>query len=597
MNPDVRLLRQALDVVQEGVLFIDDEGRVQWCNQTLALWGGFAAEAIEGQAWAQVFDEAPGLGARGAVEDALRTGRSSILTPALHEGPLPLTGPRLAHRLRQRLMVEPVDGGCLLRVQDASELLDREARLAAQRSQLEQQQRALRQQEDAIKRAAHFDAVTGLLNRGQLQQLMTEAVVRATEDGGKGAVVVFDIDGWRQVNESFGTGTADGILRRLGNRLTRTLRAQDVVGRLGADVFLAILEDLDSGEAKEIIRTALLCLQRPMLVDGQELSVTASGGVTFYPRHGKEPEGLIAQAEMAVRQAKRQGRNSLQVFTRGMRHSQTDRARLLSALQRATDAQDFRLVYQPQIDLETRAVSGVEALLRWSHPEHGPVGPDRFVPILEDSGLIHQVGTWVLHEACRQAVIWRDAGMSLRVAVNVSAHQFLARAFDKTVLGALEEHGLEPELLEVELTESLLMQDVTASRRMLEALSKEGLQLAVDDFGTGYSSLAHLRRFPVDALKIDRAFTSEVHEPEGQAIVRTIIGLGSVLDLRVVAEGVETEEQADFLRNEGCHDIQGYWAGRPMEPLTLATWYRTWPRGQVPGIESQLTVPEARTVR
>jgi len=597
MSVNSRFLRHALDSVQEGVLFIDVQQRVRYCNRTFAAWAGIVPSSAVGARWSELFEEAPGPAVREVVHDALRNGLSCVLTPALHEGPLPLRGPRLAHRLRQRLMVEPVDGGCLLRVQDASELLDREARLAAQRSQLEEQQRALQQQEDAIKRAANFDPVTGLLNRSQLRQRMVEATARASRDGSKGAIMVFDVDGWRQVNESFGTRGADGILRRLGNRLSRTLRAQDVVGRLGGDEFLAIVQDLDSGEAKEVGRAALMALRRPMVVDGQEVSVTASGGLTFFPRHGTEPESLIAQAEMAVRQAKRQGRNRLQVYTRRMRHAETDRARLLSALQRAAEGGDFKLVYQPQIDVATWDVTGVEALLRWTHPEHGAIGPDRFVPILEESGLIQQVGRWVLDQACRQAAGWRDADSPLRVAVNVSAHQFLGRDFDKTVLGALEAHALPSELLEVELTESLLMQDVTASRRMLEALSREGLQVAVDDFGTGYSSLAHLRRFPVDALKIDRAFTNEIHEPEGRAIVRTIIGLGRVLDLRVIAEGVETTEQADFLRQEGCHALQGYWIGRPMEAEVFETWLRTWPGGQVGPTAIERTVSEHRALR
>ncbi|MGF1509678.1 MAG: putative bifunctional diguanylate cyclase/phosphodiesterase [Myxococcota bacterium] len=573
-------LLHVLDAVDEGIVIIDREERIWFWNRTINLWTGTPASSAIGQRWSALFQEDPGSWLRQAVRDALRSGLSSMFTPALHDSPLPLKGPRLGHRLRQRVLVEPMAECCLIRIQDASELLEREARLAAQADQLAEQKRALIEQQRAIHRAATFDAVTGLLNRTQLRSHLDRSIARAGAEGVRGAVALFDIDGWRSVNESMGTKTADQVLRRIGSRLCREVRPMDVVGRIGGDEFVIVLDDLEPGDARDTARRVMSAIRRPLVINGKELSVTASGGISFFPRHGSDAEGLLIRAEAAMRHAKRLGRNRIQIYSKRLGFETDRRAQLLSSLQKAATRGEFSLHYQPQVALDTGEVEGAEALLRWTHPELGPLSPGQFVPIMEECGLIVPVGIWVLEQAALQAARWRDAGLNLRVAVNVSPHQFIARDFVQTVRSALRTADLEPTLLELELTESTLMHDVDESRRMLRELSELGIQISVDDFGTGYSSLAHLRRFPVDTLKIDRAFTQEVDDEEGQAIVRTIIGLSQILDLRVIAEGVETEEQAGFLRQEGCASAQGFWIGRPMTALAFSEWYRAWTTGQ-----------------
>jgi diguanylate cyclase (GGDEF)-like protein len=574
------VLAEVLDSIAEGIIIVDRNERVRHWNRAMQEWSGTSASAAMDVGWYELLEETPGSVLRQAVRDAVRGGLSSILTPALHDAPLPLRSARLGHLLRQRIIVEPIGDFCLIRVQDASELLEREARLAAQADQLAEQQRALAEQQRAIHRASTFDTVTGLLNRMQLRAHLDRAIERAVTEGVRGAVALFDIDGWTAVNESLGTKVADQVLRRLGTRLSREIRPMDIVGRIGGDEFVVILDDLLPGEARDTARRALDAIRRPLVINGQEVCLTASGGVSFFPRHGRDAEELLLRAEAAVRQAKRRGRNRIQSYSRRLGMETDERAMLMSALQKALAANEFRIHYQPQVDLETGEVEGVEALLRWDHPELGPVSPAKFVPMLEECGLIVPVGAWVLDQVARQGATWNDGGTRVRVAVNVSATQFGSREFVQSVLGALQRTGLDPCLLELELTESTLMSDVEASRAMLEELHRLGLQVSIDDFGTGYSSLAHLRRFPVDALKIDRAFTSEIADEEGRAIVRTIIGLSRILDLRVVAEGVEHRSQADFLRQEGCNSIQGFWLGRPMPAESLQRWMRDWTTGQ-----------------
>ncbi|HJL42967.1 MAG TPA: EAL domain-containing protein [Myxococcales bacterium LLY-WYZ-16_1] len=592
LNPDTAL--QMLDRVGEGVLLVEPGGNVAFVNRTLARWSRIDPTEAIGRPLALLWDpEEPGVEALiAAIREAFRFGVSSLYSPGLHLGLLPLFD-RRDGRLRQRVLVEPFPRGCLVRVQDASEVLEREARLAEQEQQLEAQRKALFQQEREMHRVAHFDAVTGLANRAQLRGFVERALRRPVGQA-FGAVCHFDLDGWAAVNQQFGAEVGDHLLRRLGTRLCREVRPIDLVGRTGSDEFVVILDDVEPRAAEAMCQRLLETIRKPVTVDAEELSVSASAGVATYPRDGSDPEALFHRAELAQQAAKRDGCNRYCVFTPGMDTDHGDRLAMLAALQRAVEEDAFELHYQPQVRLADGAVIGMEALLRWKREDGSWVSPGTFVPLLEENGLIAQVGRQVAQRAVHQARVWRQAGHPIRVAVNVSVHQ-LNDSFVGFLRDAVKGAGLGPGAFEVELTESVLVRDVTACRDKLQALRDRGIQVAIDDFGTGYSSLAHLRRFPVDVLKIDRAFVQEVHDPEGQAIVRTIIGLGRVLDLDVLAEGVETAEQVAFLRREGCSAIQGYWLGRPMDPVACTEWLDRYPeRAREIGLDP---VPASNPIR
>lgn len=578
---DPELLSRIVDEVGEGLALVDEfEQFVLW-NNTLERWSGLTRRDVNADAQTLLWgtDDASSHVVRDAIREALQSGVSTLLSPLLFDAGLPLVCPEEGRRIRQRIYVTPVDGGCLLRVQDASAEVARDARLVEQASKLEAQERALRAQRRAIQRASNFDPVTGMANRPRVLAHLRHAIERPRRSEETGAVVLIDIDGFKGVNELLGSEGGDQLLRRVAGRLERISAPADLVGRLGADDFVVVLDGVDHwSTALTVVQRMLDEVARPYQGFGREVRLTASAGVAFFPVHGRSAPELLMGADTALGEAKGLGRNCYQVYSPKMSVEAESRANLRGALYQAAEAETFELYYQPQVDLDTGAVTGVEALLRWCHPDLGYVSPADFIPVLEESGLIQSVGGWVIRTAARQARAWEDAGRSLRVAVNVSAHQFTVPSFAADVAATLATEGLQPERFELELTESLLMKDLDMSRTMLEELTQAGVQVSVDDFGTGYSSLAHLRRFPVDALKIDRAFVRELEEEEGRAIVRTIVGLSQVLDLRVVAEGVEDEEQLRFLRAEGCSAIQGFWIARPMPAADFEAWLDDWER-------------------
>jgi predicted signal transduction protein with EAL and GGDEF domain len=339
------------------------------------------------------------------------------------------------------------------------------------------------------------------------------------------------------------------------------------VARVGGDEFTLLFPGLGRGlDAVRMAQKVLKSIAQPFLLDGQELHVTASVGIAIYPEDGKDAESLMSNADGAMYRAKDLGRNNYQLWTSGMNSRALERMALEGRLRRALERDEFVLHYQPILDLATGAIVGLEALVRWQHPERGLVGPDTFIPVAEDCRLISPIGEWVLGEACRQLRCWHDEGFTgLRIAVNLSARQFQQHDLAETVEAALRDATLPADRVELEITESVAMQSAEWTAGVLRALQRMGVRISIDDFGTGQSSLSYLKHFPLTTLKIDRAFVKDIRvNPDGEAIVRAVIALAHVLKLRVVAEGVETAEQISFLREVGCEEVQGYFYSRPL---------------------------------
>jgi diguanylate cyclase (GGDEF)-like protein len=407
---------------------------------------------------------------------------------------------------------------------------------------------------------AQFDTLTGLPNRHLFHDRLLQTIAHARRSGNPMAVLFIDLDRFKLVNDTQGHSAGDKLLKEAAARLTECMRSVDTVGRFGGDEFGAIVSDLARpGDAGVVAQKILDAIAQPYKLDARDTYVSASIGITLFPADGDSPEALVMNADTAMYRAKEQGRNTYQYFTREMNQRALARVQMEAAMRRAIERGEFLLHYQPRVDLRSRRICGFEALLRWQHPEKGLVLPGEFVPILEEAGLIVPVGEWVLREACRQAQIWQRDGLApLPVTANLSARQFQEKDFEATVRRVLRETRVDPSLIQFELTESLLMSEPESAARTLRGLKESGLRISVDDFGTGYSSLAYLKRFPIDALKIDRSFVRDITtDPEDAAITIAIIGLAHNLKLKVVAEGVETREQLELLAANGCDEMQG----------------------------------------
>jgi diguanylate cyclase (GGDEF)-like protein/PAS domain S-box-containing protein len=431
-----------------------------------------------------------------------------------------------------------------------------------------------RRAEEELAYLSHYDLLTGLANRALLQDRLKHALARAEYEGDALVALMFlDLDHFKAVNDSLGHAGGDELLRRVAGRIKGRVRESDTVARLGGDEFAIVLENLsDAQEAAPVAQDILRALSEPFDLSGHEIHVGASIGVAVRPP--SERGSLLKDAETALHRAKERGRGTYKFCTEEMNVQALERLALQNMLRRGLERNEFLLRYQPQVDLATGTIVGVEALLRWHRPDLGVVSPARFVPVLEENGLIVPVGEWVLRTACRQARAWQENGAgSLRMAVNLSARQFGREDLVGTVARVLEETGLDPRCLELEITESLLMEDIEASSRALDELKRavNGVRISIDDFGTGHSSLSYLKSFPIDLLKIDRSFVRDLAtDPDDAAITTAIIGLAHNLRLEVIAEGVETEEQLSFLRNKRCDEAQGYYFGQPLPAGDLA---------------------------
>ncbi|MDZ4261883.1 MAG: EAL domain-containing protein [Pseudomonadota bacterium] len=431
---------------------------------------------------------------------------------------------------------------------------------------------------DKLEHLVHHDVLTNLPNRTLLQDRLTQAIELALRQHRQLAVLFIDLDQFKHINDSLGHLVGDRLLQSVAQRLLGCVRHSDTVSRQGGDEFVLLLPHIEQPEdmarsAKKLIAELAL----PHLIDGHNLYIGASIGISIYPNDGQDAETLIKCADSAMYHAKENGRNNYQFFEQAMNIRAVERQSIESGLRRALELQEFVLHYQPKIDLQSGAIVGVEALIRWQHPQRGLLSPMQFVPIAEECGLMLPIGRWVLGEACRQAQRWLQAGLPpITVAINISAPEFRAHGFFQNIRATLEETHLQPRYLELELTESVLMRDANATGSMLHALVDMGVKLAVDDFGTGYSSLSYLRKFPIDTLKIDQSFVNDMtHNPDAAAIVCAVISMAKSLRLRVIAEGVETAEQATFLLARQCEEGQGYHFGRPVEAEVLATLLKT----------------------
>jgi diguanylate cyclase (GGDEF)-like protein/PAS domain S-box-containing protein len=414
---------------------------------------------------------------------------------------------------------------------------------------------------------AQHDFLTDLPNRVLLNDRITQAISFAARYSKQLAVMFLDLDGFKRINDSLGHTSGDKLLQLVASRLVACVRRSDTVSRLGGDEFVVLLYQVEHAEdAAFISKKILSSLAEPFSIEQKHLDISASIGVSTYPGDGQDAETLLQKADTAMYAAKKLGRNNCQFFRAEMQARLLERQSLEGSLRHALSRNEFTLHYQPKISLKTGEITGVEALLRWKHPTRGLISPLQFVPIAEETGLIVPIGQWVLLQACRQARAWMNAGLPpVRMAVNVSAAEFMAKDFLSGVRAALISTGVDPHNLELELTETVLMQDAESAVRILHALKAIGVQLAVDDFGIGYSSFSYLQRFPLDALKIDRTFINEISAAgESATILSAMIDIGLSLKHRVIAEGVETAEQLHFLQKKGCSEGQGYFFCHPV---------------------------------
>jgi diguanylate cyclase (GGDEF)-like protein len=434
---------------------------------------------------------------------------------------------------------------------------------------------------EELLRQARYDALTGLPNRVLCEDRLRQAIARARRHGRRVAVLCLDLDNFKLINDTYGHIFGDLLLKQIGVRLLARLRTSDTLSRMGGDEFMVILEEIKGVRAVEHTAANLLrTLSEPILIDGLQVQVTGSLGGALFPGDGVTPDQLQRHADHAMYRAKDRGRNQFQMFSFAMSHELEQRQKIEAELERALETGRLELWYQPQYT-RSGELSGLEALLRFDHPALGLIAPERFIAIAEESGMIVRIGDWVLREVCRQSLEWQRQGFdAVRIAVNVSPLQFTRFDFAETVSEIVLESGLRPDLLELELTESLVMGNIEESARQMRALKNLGVHISIDDFGTGHSSLSYLHRLPIDTLKIDRSFIERINEPGGTlAIVQTIVALARNLDLRVIGEGVETEQQLETLRAAGCDFVQGFLFSKPLPAASAVDLLRRQAQG------------------
>ena len=441
-------------------------------------------------------------------------------------------------------------------------LEERDAELKQSNTLLQQE---ARQHQLAVERAeylAYYDSLTALPNRSMFSKLLQQAISLARRDGTQLAVLFVDLDRFKNINDTLGHEAGDLLLQEVGKRLQACLRESDTVARLGGDEFVVLLPaPRDAADVEVIAHKILAAISKSFVVHGQDFRVTASVGVSTFPKDGHDEQSLMKNADIAMYQAKEEGKNNFQWYSAQMNTNSFERLALESSLRRALDRDEFQLHYQPKIDARSDGIVGMEALLRWQHPELGMVAPSKFIPVAEETGLIVSIGKWVLKTACTQNVAWQRKGLPhLNMAVNLSRRQFSDEGLLRDVTSILKDTGMSPALLELEITESTLMHDVDKAVSTLKAFKDMGVRIAIDDFGTGYSSLSNLRQFPVDTIKIDGSFIRDLSsQPENRGIAEAIIAMGRSLSLTVIAEGVETKAQVDFLRERACDEFQGFY--------------------------------------
>ncbi len=446
-------------------------------------------------------------------------------------------------------------------------LVDRVADLAQANVLLEEGMKRNKQNAEHIQHLAYHDPLTDLPNRAMFATALTQALTRGKLDGGRFATYFIDLDRFKQVNDTLGHETGDSLLQEIAIRLRQTIMQSDTVARLGGDEFVVLVPGLiDDAHAEIVARKILAAVSRPFSVPGQELRMTCSIGISRFPYDGADEQTLMKHADIAMYQAKEAGKNGFSFYSAERNVNSFERLAMESSLRRALERDELLLHYQAKKCFHTGSTAGMEVLLRWQHPDLGMVSPAHFIPVAEETGLIVPIGKWVLRTACKQTMAWHAAGLTdLVVAVNLSPRQFSDENFLSDVLAILKDTRMDPHLLELEITESMIMHDAQRCRVLLNTLKSLGIRIAIDDFGTGYSSLATLKQFPIDTLKIDRSFIRDIeNDAEDRGLTEAIISMAKTLRLHLVAEGVETAAQSEFLKARGCDELQGFLFSKPV---------------------------------
>jgi diguanylate cyclase (GGDEF)-like protein/PAS domain S-box-containing protein len=549
-----------LNCIGEAVICTDSSGNITFLNVVAETMTGWTFKEADGRPLADVFRL---MDSKSREVVTLPSGTALVEQSSERPCPNRVLVHRSGHELPIEESVAPIydrkgrQTGTVVVFRDVSE---------ARRVSLQ------------MAHSAEHDSLTGLPNRLLLNDRVTQAIAFARRHAKQLAVLFLDLDGFKHINDSLGHPVGDKLLQSVAKRLVDCGRASDTVSRQGGDEFVVLLSEVEHAEDAAIAaRRMLRAVADPHSVDQHELHVTTSIGVSVYPDDGENAETLVKNADTAMYQAKENGRQSYKFFKPAMNQRAVERQVIEEGLRRALERDEFTLQYQPKINFRTGAITGAEALIRWTHPVRGAISPAQFIPVAEDCGLILPIGKWVLQKACKQARAWLDLGLPLStMAVNVSAMEFRDQNFLEGLFTVLEESGLDPRSLELELTESVLMKHAESAAAVLQTVRRKGIQVALDDFGTGYSSLSYLRNFPIDALKIDQSFVAQITAARDDAsIVIAVISMARSLKLRVVAEGVETLEQLAFLQAHECDEAQGYYFSRPVLPQQFAELLRT----------------------
>jgi diguanylate cyclase (GGDEF)-like protein len=552
----VRFVLRASDAVNEiqglvrampdKIFVLNEEGELLARSDEARSGQPTVAELISSDDFSEVFPEHTRADVKEKVAVALTTGK-----PQIHEHAIDNGGKFLETRIVGR---------------------DRSTALAIVRNVT-----GRKEYEDRVYDLAYYDQLTGLPNRQLFQQSLDEAIKKAERRANPFAILFVDLDRFKRINDTLGHSMGDALLRSVADRLRECTGADEKdsgveIARLGGDEFVVMLGGMDCAfSASAMADKVVTSLSRPMECEGHRLVVTPSIGITMYPQDGNSSESLLMNADSAMYRAKSAGRNTHKFYSDTMRIRSLHRLDIENELRDAIHSNQFSLHYQPKVDLKTWSVVGLEALIRWKHPERGWISPGEFIPIAEESGLIVPIGTWVLQEACRQIRQWRNTALhDVRVSVNISSEQIYTDNLMQTVIDAMAKNQVGAESLELEITESLLMRDIDSTVETLNQFKELGLAISIDDFGTGYSSLSYLTRFPIDTLKIDQSFVRDLHiDSDDAAICAAILAMARKLNLNVVAEGVEIDEQLQFLRSHACNQIQGYLYSKPLPPDEL----------------------------